>query len=63
MNSLALLTRSGAAVGSETSAMAIGSSTVEGLLQPGPGLGGGEGVDGRPALGRVEDKVLDRMLV
>src|SRR4029453_144504 len=30
---------------------------VEGLVQPGPGLGGGQGVDGRPAAGGVKDEV------
>src|SRR5215216_7291 len=33
-----------------------GHRLVEGLLQPGPGIGGGQGVDGRPAPGRVEDE-------
>src|SRR5215217_2469653 len=33
-----------------------GHRLVEGLLQPGPGLGRGQGVDGRPAPGGVEDE-------
>src|SRR5215213_6738679 len=50
----------GRAAGAVADAQALaerGDRLVEGLLEPGPGLGGGQGVDGRPAAGGVQDEV------
>src|SRR5215211_475963 len=40
----------------------LGHRLVEGPLQAGPGLGGGQGVDGRPALGLVQDEAAGQHL-
>src|SRR5215207_4677831 len=39
-----------------------GHRPLEGLLQAGPGLGGGQGGDGRPALGGVQDEAAGQHL-